>query len=34
MDVLVLERFLLRKQAQPKASAVDAGVYLGELALD
>ena len=34
MDVLVLERFLLRKQAQPNASAVDAGAYLGEFALD
>ena len=34
MDVLVLERFLLRKQAQPNAAAVDAGAYLGEFALD
>ena len=34
MDVLVLERFLLRRQAQPDASAVDAGTYRGEFALD
>ncbi|MDE2906539.1 MAG: carbamoyltransferase [Acidobacteriota bacterium] len=34
MDALVLERFLLRKRAQPDASAVDAGAYLGEFALD
>ena len=34
MDVLVLERFLVRKQAQPNAAAVDAGAYLGEFALD
>ena len=34
MDALVLERFLLRKQAQPNAAAVDAGAYLGEFALD
>ena len=34
MDALVLERCLLRKQAQPNAAAVDAGAYLGEFALD
>ena len=34
MDVLVLERFVLRKGAQPNAAAVDAGAYLGEFALD
>ena len=34
MDVLVLERFLLRKQAQPGASAIDPGAHLGEFALD
>ena len=34
MDVLVLERFVLRKQAQPDAAAVDAGAYLGEFAPD
>ena len=33
MDVLVLERFLLRKREQPEAS-VDAGAYLGQFALD
>ena len=34
MDVLVLERFLLRKQAQPDTATVDAGAYLGEFALN
>ena len=34
MDVLVMERFLLRKQAQPNAAAVDADAYPGEFALD
>ena len=34
MDVLVLERFVLRKSAQPDTAAVDAGAYLGEFALD
>ena len=34
MDVLVLERFLLRKDAQPEASAVDADAYFDEFGLD
>ena len=34
MDALVLERFLLRRRAQPDAAAVDAGAYPGEFALD
>ena len=34
MDVLVLERFVLRKPAQPGAATVDASTYLGEFALD
>ena len=34
MDVLVLERFLLRKQVQRDTATVDAGAYLGEFALD
>ena len=34
MDVLVLERFVLRKAVQPQGAAVDAGAYLGEFALD
>ena len=34
MDVLVLERFVLRKSVQPQAAAVDAGAYPGEFALD
>ena len=34
MDVLVLERFVLRKVVQPQGAAVDAGAYLGEFALD
>ena len=34
MDALVLERFVLRKPAQPNAAAVDAGAYIGEFALD
>ena len=34
MDVLVLERFVLRKAAQTNNAAVDAGAYLGEFALD
>ena len=34
MDVLVLERFLLRKDAQPEASAVDADAYFDEFSLD
>ena len=34
MDVLVLERFVIRKAAQTNAAAIDAGAYLGEFALD
>ena len=34
MDALALERFLLRKQAQPEAPAFDAGAYRGEFVLD
>ena len=34
MDVLVLERFVLRKKAQRNAASVDAGAYLGEFGLD
>ena len=34
MDVLVLERFVLRKPAQPGAATVDASAYLGEFASD
>ena len=34
MDVLVLERFVLRKAVQPQAAAVDASAYPGEFALD
>ena len=34
MDVLVVERFLLRKEAQPAAAAADTGAYLAEFAPD
>ena len=34
MDGLVLERFVLRKEAQPRAAAVDARDYLGEFLPD
>ena len=34
MDVLVLERFVLRKAVQTNGAAVDADAYLGEFALD
>ena len=34
IDVLVMERFLLRKQAQPNASTIDASAYLNEFELD
>ena len=34
MDVLVLERFVLRKAVQTNGAAVDADAYLGEFTLD
>lgn len=34
MDALVLERFLLLKEAQPQAKTIDADAYLGQFELD